>query len=202
MPEALKDEGPSLVSEVEKVGMAGALGGAAFLAPAFGGALTLAGCEASSSARRRSRSALRAVVCEESEVRPEDKGRCRVEKEDEGRTASGFCGFSLGLLCGLALCALPPLFRLLLLLLLGDLCLLALLLLLLAGLWAGASACVEGQEVGRVAHLCGGGLCVLLWLQDARVGEEERGRRKKEEEEEGSASTGWNGVGPRVDALP
>lgn len=55
--------------------MAGALGGAAFLAPAFGGALTLAGCEASSSARRRSRSALRAAG-DESEVSCEETGRC------------------------------------------------------------------------------------------------------------------------------
>ena len=95
MPEALNDEGPSLLSEVENEGMAGALGGAAFLAPAFGGALTLAGCEASSSARRRSRSALRAAG-DESEVSCEETGRCcrasergvRERERDAPRAAS------------------------------------------------------------------------------------------------------------------
>lgn len=83
MPEALKDEGPpSLASEVEKEGIEGALGGAAFLAPAFGGALTLAGWEASSSARRRSRSALRAGSggSRRSEVSREQRGRCRARR--------------------------------------------------------------------------------------------------------------------------
>lgn len=59
MPEALKEEGSS-ETPASKLGIAGVLGGA-FFAPAFGAALGLDGCDASSSARRRSRSAFLAA---------------------------------------------------------------------------------------------------------------------------------------------